>query len=548
MRRWEEVRFENVLYPTGLALVWTGLLWRFSEPHRLPGGLWAVADDIYISASFARTMAEGGGLRWYPEAPKVEGITNPLWTGVLAVLHGLPGFSEDRLGAYVFGANVALLWALAFVLCRTIDRFVGHVSSGRTSSIVRRVAVFAASFAPLSLCFWMSSGFETGVVALLSLLAFSEALRAPERIRTVRVAVFVGLAFCARMDAVLACAPALLAVATRVRDRSQLARGAVTLAAILAGAFTLRFAYYGEWLPNTYYLKLAGWPLGQRWPHGVLANSATLWMLLFAVVPLFIFLILRLEAAHRPLALSLAPLVLLVVYSTTSGGDFELPAYGYDRHGAPATVFVPLAIVGALLLRRLRSWEKPLVAMWAAALVIWPAIASFAVREPNAFESTLGLMPLRVSGHRVAEIVDLRQPYRVPDAISGLLIRRGKALREVMLPGARVAVCSAGAMVYFSHRGGVDALGKVDPYIAHLPASTSKPKEARCFRSVLPSGHNKEDTEGLFRLREPEISVIPPPSSQAGRYATVEWRGHRFFARRESRLLDWSKLREVGAR
>src|SRR4029077_11504019 len=41
----------------------------------------------------------------------------------------------------------------------------------------------------------------------------------------------------------------------------------------------------------------------------------------------------------------------------------------------------------------------------------------------------------------------------------------GKAFREISQPGARIAVCPAGAIVYFSERGGVNLLGKVEPFV-----------------------------------------------------------------------------------
>ena len=69
---------------------------------RVDGELvFAVSDDIYISACYARNLAAGHGAVWYPGAAPVEGFSNPLWTALLALVHLVPFFRETDLGLYV---------------------------------------------------------------------------------------------------------------------------------------------------------------------------------------------------------------------------------------------------------------------------------------------------------------------------------------------------------------------------------------------------------------------------------------------------------------
>ncbi|HEX4352575.1 MAG TPA: hypothetical protein VHZ95_06670, partial [Polyangiales bacterium] len=42
------------------------------------GRVFGLADDMYISACFGRSLFAGSGFIWYPGAPRVEGISNPL--------------------------------------------------------------------------------------------------------------------------------------------------------------------------------------------------------------------------------------------------------------------------------------------------------------------------------------------------------------------------------------------------------------------------------------------------------------------------------------
>jgi hypothetical protein len=115
----------------------------------------------------------------------------------------------------------------------------------------------------------------------------------------------------------------------------------------------------------------------------------------------------------------------------------------------------------------------------------------------------------------------------------------GAAYADLSLPGARMAVCAAGSIVYFSHRGGVDLLGKLDPVIARLPV-TGRPRERRCWREW--PGHNKEDVTLSFELHRPDFSIVPPPRAFRDQYRPVHHRGHEFWVRRGSEYVAWDRL------
>ena len=65
----------------GLAFIWRSS-WISNGQRRF-----TLFDDAMISMSYGRTMADGFGLVWFPGAPRVEGITNPLWTFLMADVH-----------------------------------------------------------------------------------------------------------------------------------------------------------------------------------------------------------------------------------------------------------------------------------------------------------------------------------------------------------------------------------------------------------------------------------------------------------------------------
>jgi hypothetical protein len=115
-------------------------------------------------------------------------------------------------------------------------------------------------------------------------------------------------------------------------------------------------------------------------------------------------------------------------------------------------------------------------------------------------------------------------------------IRYGQRFREVSQPGARIAICPAGAIVYFSHRGGVDLLGKVEPIVSHLSVAESRPRNMACWRNA--PGHNKGDDPRVYAEREPEFARGKLPPSQRKHYFHIKYQGSHFFVRKGTSLLN----------
>jgi hypothetical protein len=124
-------------------------------------------------------------------------------------------------------------------------------------------------------------------------------------------------------------------------------------------------------------------------------------------------------------------------------------------------------------------------------------------------------------------------------------IRYGKRFREVSEPGARIAICPAGAIVYFSHRGGVDLLGKVEPIVSHLAVAESRPSRMGCWRYA--PGHNKGDDPQVYEARQPEFARGKLPASQKQQYFRIKYQGSTFFVRKGAAGLLKAELRPPGS-
>ena len=78
-------------------------------------------DDAMISMRYSYNLANGYGLVWNPNE-RVEGITNPLWTGIMALVHLLPiGLNQTSLYIQILGAS--LLTLNLFLVRRIVEHF-----------------------------------------------------------------------------------------------------------------------------------------------------------------------------------------------------------------------------------------------------------------------------------------------------------------------------------------------------------------------------------------------------------------------------------------
>ncbi len=164
-------------------------------------------------------------------------------------------------------------------------------------------------------------------------------------------------------------------------------------------------------------------------------------------------------------------------------------------------------------------WRSGLL-LWAVGLAAWPAL-----RAP------------RIAAELRDYVVSDHPPGRDNER---RWIRYGRTFEAVSNPGARIALCPAGAIVYFSHRGGVDLLGKIDAHVAHLQTSRGRSPNRRCWQNA--PGHNKEDDTGVFAREHPEFSRYPPPKAFAGAYVRAQHAGETYFVLRDTPTARWEAL------
>lgn len=443
--------------------------WLARMPFTVEGHRYFVlADDAMISMRYAYFLAHGQGLVWNP-GQRVEGITNLGWTAVMAAAHLLP-FPLRLMSLLMQIVNLALHLALtAYVYL-----FVRPRAGGRAALAA---ALLVGLDAPL-LAYGLT-GFETSLQTLLVTLALLRFVPAPiigtQSLATVPTAglrwvpLLCALAFVVRPDAitlfVVGSGGALFLSGSDGRERRAVALSAAVGLCLLAGVLLFQHAYYGCWLPNTYYLKASAdtrqWGRGIKYVAKFALQDGHLALLLAPLA--FLLEGLRQRATRRAFAPVSALLGLWVCYIVWVGGD----VFPLSRFWAPV---IPLLVVCTIFFLR---------AHWGDLVQKTTETAAGGFGHKAGVGLVIALLALQV----------LASPLRVRSAVDTSkgggresVLYAAALGRQSLPPNTIIGVFLAGTTPYFMPRTQFhDFLGKCDTHIAHSPAHWGPP------------GHNKWD-------------------------------------------------------
>lgn len=411
-------------------------------------------DDAMVSMRYAANLAAGKGLCWNPGEPPVEGFTNPLWTLWMALWHRLiPNSAFVSLaiqisGAMLLGVNLWLVWRIASICLK---------DSWWATFVPVLWTAFCYRFN-----FWGLLGMETCLLAALTTGAAFWALQGDKGSPGPWPGKLLAVATWVRMDMAI---PALVMAGYRTwrtpGQRFRVAGDELGVLTISLGIQTLlRRLYFGEWLPNTFFLKMTGYPVLERLARGWAVMSDFIgqagWLIV--LVPLLFagWRAIR-ERDHR-LALPAGLIFGQAAYSVYVGGDAWEWIGGCNRYMAIVMplLFVLLAVGGTQLLgdlgRRVRAFTRPGPRL-AFGLVL-TAVCLYRFNVPE------GRYP-------VSEWLLLRPPVTIEN--HQYMVNRAVILRRFTRETTRIGVVWAGIIPYFSGRPAVDFLGKSDPVIAREP-------------------------------------------------------------------------------
>jgi len=476
-------------------------------------------DDAMISMRYAKNLVHGAGLVWNPGGERIEGFTNPLWTLYMACVHLLPVAPEKIcLIVQVTGA-LCLLGTVLFA-----RRIAAAVAPG--SGLAQYTAVILTAFyAPLAN--WCVQGMEVSVLALLATIGAWMVVR-NERADGFPMSLYVvlGLGTLVRIDfaVIYAAALAIVLVVNPGRRRQHLMVGGGLLIACLAGQSLFRYLYYGEFLPNTFFLKMTGIPFSDRLQEGGLAFLKFVAGMSWPVFLLpFVGILVRRD--WRPGALAIL-FTTQCSYSVYVGGDAWEWWGGSNRYIA---VVMPLfAVMTGISLASLLSaapgWLRLRSRHWRqAAAGVASIIVVFLFFRLNDAEGCTGFSEWADGGVYLAsaaigsrpapdaqETLDILEWMFIPMPLelyeNGRMVDASAQLDSLTTANARVAVTAAGALPYFADRTCIDLLGKNDRTVARLAARASLDDRGR--RRYTP-GHAKWAYPYSIGMLKPDVVLQP---------------------------------------
>jgi len=512
----------------------------------------ALFDDAMISMTYARNLANGDGLVWYPGAERIEGFSNPLWVGFMATFHLLP-IPQRLMSLPLMIAGALFVIGCLIFIYKIANRLLPD------KPLVALLAVLLTAFYyPLSN--WSLLGGEVSVLLLIVAAAVWLALRSLDEGRLLPgLYVLLSISTLIRLDMGV---PYLVIVGWLwlFDRRNRWKHAAWGLGLLMLGLGLqagLRQAYYGEWLPMTYYLKMVGMPLNFRLLRGwytLVDFIGGLHVLAF----LFAFTALIFQRDRRWLLVALI-VVGQLAYSVYVGGDAWEHRGGANRFIALGMPFYWLLFSTAgwhwmtwvihPLSRWFKSLAKPLTVAGQVLLLMGCVFALlFSNRYKNEGSPFTALRLPREGALRYALLT--QRSYFVPG--SERYTRDGLILKMVTTPEARIAVTAAGGIIYFAERPGVDLFGKCDPTIAMMPARLDLMKDAanpsRQDILDLRPGHSKWRYEYSIGELQPDVvvEVFPSTDEEAAPflayYTPIKLNNHIIYFKPDSPYVLWDNL------
>lgn len=444
----------------------------------------SLLDDAMISMRYAKNFANGHGLVWNP-GEYVEGFTNLLWTLYMSAWHLLP-IPPHLMSLPIQLTSLVALITAGWQIYSIIERIIEEKWL--------RIAALAMAVFYWPLILWSLLGMEVGIITMMLMITVRIVLTKQLTSRNVILLYgILGVMTLVRFDTVIY----LVAISGYLmwRDREarmqHIAYLVATFAIFIGGQTAWRLAYYGEFFPNTYYLKMTGFPAFYRITRGI--------------YELFHF-------THQPgLVLFLLPIVwnlwrrtpltnlLLIVfcsaclYSCYVGGDAWEWYGGANRYILPVMplyfilIFVFLQDLWTMLRERvtLRSPRiKWIAALGFVLLYLTYNTPNVTAWNPDSFD----------------ELLLIERPFEVPDHISR--VEQARWLNANTKTDARIAVTWAGITPYFTDRAFIDLYGKCDKYIARTEGKYWS--GSRKGLGFVP-GHTKWDYDYSIGKLKPDV-------------------------------------------
>jgi hypothetical protein len=522
-------------------VLWSGYFIYKTSSVAIDGNRYfSLFDDAMISMRYAYNFSHGLGLVWNA-GEYVQGYSNLLMTLLMSVATLIFDKSTAVLVVQIMG--VGFMLGIGWVSLRIAEHMIRNEQYPYPALI--RILTYVCVLAYYPLAYWSLMGMETGLLTLLVLLAVLSALNYTETKQKGYISLgvlWLGLAFMTRNESLIIAALIGLYLAWEILkpkvDRKNIVILLVAVGlylSVVIGQLVFQYLYYGEWLSNTYILKLTGMPLGFRIRNGI---GFTLPFLIETSM------ILALASLNLVLGFDKRRLLLLTIaysaifYLIYIGGD----AWNYWRITAPAMPLLMILFIdaGVKIIRILYNLPAFIASRLDRPIVTIRFL-------PQVMIICLVLLGLLTVNWRFLPEMSLviSNPYQTKNNSGN--INLSILINRWTTENATVGVIWAGTIPYYTNRKAIDFLGKNDRYIANLPPDLNG--ATAIYGLISRPGHNKYDFNYSIK------TLLPTYASDFGwggkhvskwgrkNYVSVNYQGFHLAFLKNSQDVLWDKIK-----
>ena len=416
-------------------------------------------DDAYISARYAKNLADDGQLTWnLGESPKTEGYTSPLWVLISSLLFFITHRSSFRLVQVASMSFGALTLFMIFALARRLH------FSGSTAALP---PLFLSLSYPFIL--WSASGMENSLYTFLVLLGLYMVIAEEDNgLRYVTPLVFF-LIFLTRTEGLVFYGSVVIVRCIKFIRDINAGRGQIKKFLIWNAIFLSCFVTYMLW-KIYYYGAILPLPVYVKKPAGFTGLAYVVYFVVY-VAPFFLLALLGLGNCLK----NARNIRMLYVWTALGAYllaiSFSNPMMGYDyRLLVTAFPLVYLIAVWELDFLFGSARENSANTLLYAATVCFLLVV-IAKYPPNYIDS------LRAKADASEQVLEQVQ---IP---LGEWLHREQARSE----RKRVALADAGAISFYFGGRTIDMYGLNDREIAHKGFSVRRVLERRPDYVILNS-------------------------------------------------------------
>jgi len=413
-------------------------------------------DDAMISMRYAKNLSSGYGLVWNIGENPIEGFTNPLWTLFMVIPHILH-IPENYICLFIQITGIIFIIFIGIYVFKITellkcDKFTKFLS-----------VILTIFYLPLN--YWTLMGMEVGILTLIILIITYKIFFSLENKKFNFIPYLLsGILILIRIDTlfILLFITLFMFIVDYNNKIKHLISGILIFITFFVGQELFRFFYFNDLLPNTYYLKMTGYPFFLRIARGFLVYLSFVYFMnpiLFLIPFIAVYFLRNIKLIFLLILFSIQSL-----YSIYVGGDAWEMWGGSNRY--ISIVMPQFFIIYSIGLKSFLLYlkEKFFIIFDKNQMVKKSILLLIAFLSLLSFNSLKGISSLKEFFLIIKPTLHIKS--------NEMLLNRALFIKNTTTKDALIAVTAAGIVPYFTDKKCHDILGKNDRIIAKTKMKT----------------------------------------------------------------------------